>query len=141
MGQLLNTTWGASLNTGAGNFPRGSTPPLSIKGRLVTTSTGEIQLSLTYTDVVTFRNDQEVQASVKRFKQIAEKSCLLYFADLKKKFKETSVRALKAKFIHDHDGVEIISSTTPEVSLIGKPVIRPAIFRGYYRYTTVYAVS
>ena len=141
IGQLLNTTWGSSLSGNTGDFPRGSSPPLSIKGRMVTTQTGEIQLALTYTDIVTFRSDQEVHAAVKQFKQIAERTCINYIAEFKKKFKSASTRALKMKFLHDQDSVETIGSTTPEVSLIGKPVVRPAIFRGYYRYTTVYTVS
>jgi hypothetical protein len=160
IGNILNTTWG-KRSTEAGSFPRGTAPAWSIKGQLVTSTesnsmfsqsaitkdrmysvgANQCRLVITFTDFVTFRSHQEIQAEVKVFRQKAEKVCANALTELKQNFRGAANRNLKVKFIQDYDDVETIYSPSPEISLIAAPRVRPAIFRGYYRYTGVYAVE
>lgn len=141
IGQLLNSSWGSSFSTGAGQWPRGTTPLISIKGSLVTAADGSVKLVLTYTDFVSFRNDQEIVASKRRFRSLGENACSSFITNMKKKFKESSSRALKVKFDQDHDSVESIYNPTPAISLIGSPRYKAETYRGYYRYTSIYNIS
>ncbi len=141
VGQLLNTTWGSSFNSSPGDWPRGSATPTSMKGSMVTASDGTLKLVIAYTDFVTFGNDQEIIATKKKFRSIAEKACESFLKNVKSKFRENESRALKVKFSHDTDSVETIYSPVPEVSLIGAPRYRPPMYRGYYRYTCVYNLA
>lgn len=163
IGNILNTTWG-KFSTDRGSFPVGSAPPGSLTAKLVPTQGPildlphdviarerfeggqapldvECCLVVNYTDIVTFRTDQDIQASIKVFRDIAEKRCAAKIAELKLEFKGAAGRSLKLKLLKDHDSVQSITSPTPAISLIAKPDVRPALYRGYYRYTGVYNVS
>lgn len=163
VGNILNTTWG-KFSTDRGSFPVGSAPAGSLSGKLVPAvgpvldlpldvvnrerfegglapTTTECLLVINYIDLVTFRSDQEIQANVKVFREIATKRCLAKINEMKQEFKGTAGRNLKIKLKEDHDSVEAIYTTTPNVSLIGRPALKPDLFRGYYRYTGVYTID
>src|ERR1051326_6280401 len=93
IGNILDTTCGRS-STHPGSYPYSSVPAVmqgSVKSHLVTETgpedTGGVKLVITYTDFVTFRSDQEVQAQVKNILQVAEKICATRIEGLKKEFR------------------------------------------------------
>lgn len=163
VGNILNTTWG-KFSTERGSFPVGSAPMGSLTGHLVPAQgpvldlpndvinrerhaggmapvDAECVLVINYVDVVTFRSDQEIQANVRVFREIAEKRCAAKISEMKQEFKGVTGRALKIKLKEGHDSVETIYTPSPAVSLIARPMHKPDLFRGYYRYTGVYSIS
>lgn len=142
IGNILNTTW-AKSSTERGDFPCGTAPLTSIKGKLrtVSNSDGECQLVITFLDVINFRSQQEIQATVKSFRTIAQKTCEAKIKDLKQQFKGAAGRSLKLKYQSDVDSVESLTTHTPATSMFGSALVRPAMERGYYRYTCTYTVS
>lgn len=159
LGNLLNTTWGQA-STERGHFPRGTASPQSLKGQLITHAgpsfninydvnkhdrsnadpqTEEVLMNLTYTDLVTFRSDQEAQASAKLFNEIAQKVCAAKVADIKSEFKGLAGRSLKIKLKQQHDSVESIYTPTPDTSHIAYR--RQSVYRGYYRFTAIYTIE
>jgi hypothetical protein len=163
IGNILNTSWG-KCSTERGSFPRASAPPESLTGHLVplagpildnpldvivkqraegghAESDACCALVLKYTDLVSFRSDQEAQASMKSFRSIADKRCAAKILELKKEFREKAGRALKVKYKEGHDSVEAIYTPSVEFSLIAKPIVKPTIYRGYYRYIATYMIE
>lgn len=163
IGNILNTSWG-KFSTDRGSFPVGTAPQGSLTGHLVPMSGPVLDLPLdvvnsqrndgglapldvscslviNFTDIVSFRTDQEIHANMKVFREIAEKRCAAKIAELRQEFKGVTGRALKLKLKESHDNVEAIYTPTPEVSLVAKPVVKPTLYRGYYRYTGVYSIS
>lgn len=163
VGNILNTTWG-KFSTDRGSFPVGSAPVGSLTGKLVPVSgpvldlprdvinrerfgggnapiDTECVLVINYVDIVSFRSDQEAQANVRVFRQIAEKRCAAKIAEMKQEFKGVTGRTLKLKLKEGHDSVEAIYTPSASFSLIAKPIVKPDLFRGYYRYTGVYSIS
>ena len=163
IGNILNTTWG-KFSTERGSYPLGSASPGSLTGHLVPL-TGpildlpldvikrqrleggkapidtECALVVNYVDIVSFRSDQEIQANVRVFREIAEKRCAAKIAEMKLEFKGAAGRTLKIKLKEGHDSVEAIYTPSPVVSLIARPIVKPDLFRGYYRYTGVYTIG
>lgn len=163
IGDILNTSWGKH-STDRGSYPVGSAPPGSLTGHLVPTagpaldlpldvvkrqrldgglspSDVECNLVINYVDVVSFRSDQEIQANVRVFRQVAEARCATKVKEMKAEFRDVIGRALKVKLKEGHDSVEALYTPTPEISLVAKPHIKPQLFRGYYRYTAIYSIS
>lgn len=157
IGNILNTTWGRA-STERGDWPVGTALPGTIKGHLVTsagpivdlprdvpirdggpTGAENVRLVITYTDLVTFRSDQEVQAETKRFRSIGDKIIASRLASLRQDFRGAAGRILKCKPQQVHDSVESIY--TPSPVTVVRSVSKPDVFRGYYRLVHIYTVD
>ena len=162
IGNILNTSWGRRSTEG-GRFPLGTSQGPALNGKIVPMQGpptdlpqdvikrervpgingdgSEHYLVINYIDYVSFISDQELQAEIKRFRDIAEKHCAAKIASLRTEFRGTAGRSLKIKFKEGHDNIETAYIPTPELSLIAKPNVKAVMYRGFYRYTGVYFIS
>jgi hypothetical protein len=100
LGQILNDTWGQST---FGDF---RTPTMSIR----TSLSGDI-LSCTYTTVIHLASERNLRDQVKVFEDESTKFINEYMKSLKKEFKESAGRTLKAKELNSTDSVELITTS------------------------------
>lgn len=162
IGNIINTSWCKS-STERGSFPLGTAQPMSITAKLVPMQGPPLDLPkdviarervpgingdgseqffvINYTDLVSFRSGFEVQAEVKRCREIAERICAAKIKAMKAEFKGATGRALRLKYKEGHDSVETAYAPTPAISLIAVPRITPELYRGFYRYTGIYIIS
>ena len=100
LGQCLNDDWAGST---MGDF---RSPVMSIK----TSVSGDV-LTCTYTTIVNLASERNLRDQVKVFEDESIKLLKDYVAELKKKFKQSTGRALKVKQLGTRDSVELITAS------------------------------
>lgn len=162
LGNAVNTTWGRA-STDSGEFPLGTAPmgvcsaklvpvqgpPLDLPKDVIkrervpgiNSSDTDCHLVINYVDLVSFRADEELQAQMKRHREVAEKVVAGRVKALRTTFRKVAGRVIRLKEQQAHDSVDSAYIPTPEVSLVAVPMVRPRMYRGFYRYTAVFSVS
>lgn len=107
LGQVMNSTWGASsaddLDDSA---PYGYLPPtISLKGMLISDS----KLKIVYTTYQTVASDRILSQQMPVFEDEGKQWSNKYLANIKTEFREHSGRTLKTKLESAKPSVEIVS--------------------------------
>jgi len=100
LGQILNTTYGKSSAL---------SPVASVKGHLYGSEPNK--MCIDYTSVVTFASEASLREQKKAFENESTQATNNRMKELKKDFKDTAGRSLKAKLINTEDSIEIINAS------------------------------
>jgi hypothetical protein len=100
LGQILNTTFGKSSTL---------SPTTSVKGHLYGSDPNK--MCLDYTSVVTFASEASLREQKKAFENESTQATNNRMKEIKKDFKGSASRSLKAKLINSEDSIEIINAS------------------------------
>jgi len=100
LGQILNTTFGKSSTL---------SPVQSVKCHLYGADPNK--MCVDYTSVVTFASEASMREQKKVFENESTQATNSKMKDVKKDFKETAGRTLKAKMVNTEDSIEVINAS------------------------------
>ena len=119
LGQILNSTFGKSSTP---------SPVASVKCHLYGSEPNK--LCVDYTSIVTFASEASMRDQKKAFENESTQATNDKMKEIKKDFKETAGRALKAKLVNSEDSIEVINASphTPKKT-------------AYYRRKTLFEIE
>ena len=100
LGQILNTTFGKSSTVSAVG---------SVKCHLY--GSEPTKLCVDYTSVVTFASEASMREQKKVFENESTQATNNRMKEIKKEFKDTAGRGLKAKLVNTEDSIEVINAS------------------------------
>ena len=117
LGNICDTTFGRSSTT--------RSPTVSLK-----TTLQNDKLSVTYMTIVNLGSVREMRALASRYEEESIKITKEYMKNIKKEFKSSAGRSLKAKELTSNDSIDVITTSpySPRRT-------------AYYKRTTVYRVE
>ena len=100
LGQILNTTFGKSSAL---------SPVASVKCHMYGSEPNK--MCVDYTSVVTFASEASMREQKKVFENESTQATNNRMKEIKKDFKETAGRGLKAKLVNTEDSIEVINAS------------------------------